>query len=231
MGVQTVPTARLQTILPTPFEVYLPRDAADINLTPWQMARWRRRLGLMKELYPEYASKFTADTADVTLAFYYLNTLRSLSFQNSKQNESEEEFCTVTELWIEWSAVPEEVQKKIAAEWQSQPSEIYEKQGFTKLQAAIEYGLFAVQWQSQIIQWAENPWDGDSPFTFFPYQKDSVSVYPKGLSVEIIPLTKSLNRVDSLMLRAVMSTGTGKWLVPTTQPITQLSGEIGRAHV
>jgi hypothetical protein len=60
---------------------------------------------------------------------------------------------------------------------------------------------------------------------FFPFQKDSVSVYPKGLSVELIPLTKSLNRVDSLMLRAVMSTGTGKWLVPTTQPIVQLSGD------
>jgi len=225
MGVETVPTARLQTYLLTPFEVYLPRDSADINLCPWQIVRWRRRLGLVKELYPAYAQKFTADTADVTLAFYYLNTLRSLSFQNSAQNEAEEEFCTLTEFWCEWQSVPEEVQKKIAAEWQSEPSEIYSAQGFTKLEAAIEYGLFAVQWKGQLVQWAENPWDGDSPLTFFPFQKDSVSVYPKGLSVELIPLTKSLNRVDSLMLRAVMSTGTGKWLVPTTQPIVQLSGD------
>jgi hypothetical protein len=225
MGVQTVPTARLQTYLLTPFEVYLPRDSADINLTPWQIVRWRRRLGLVKELYPDYAEKFTADTADVALAFYYLNTLRSLSFQNSKMNEAEEEFCTMTEYWCEWTAVPEEVQEKISAEWEAQTSEIYASKGLTKLQAAIEYGLFAVQWQGQIVQWAENPWDGDSPLTFFPFQKDSVSVYPKGLSVELIPLTKSLNRVDSLMLRAVMSTGTGKWLVPTTQPITQLSGD------
>ena len=123
MGVETVPTARLQTYLLTPFEVYLPRDSADINLCPWQIVRWRRRLGLVKELYPAFAEKFTADTADVTLAFYYLNTLRSLSFQNSKQNEAEE-FCTLTEFWCEWQSIPEEVQEKITAEWQSQPSEI-----------------------------------------------------------------------------------------------------------
>jgi hypothetical protein len=224
-GVQTVPTARLKTYLLTPFEFLLPRDAQDANLAPWQIVRWRRPLGEVKENYPDYADKFTADDAATELAFYYLNTLRSLSYQNSKTNEASEEYCTLTILWTDWTSVPEEVQKKIAAEWQNLPSEIYEEQGFTKLQAATEYGLFAVVWNDVIVQWAENPWDGDSPLTFFPWQKDCVSVYPKGLSVELIPLTKSLNRVDSLMMRAVMSHGTQKLLWPTTQTTPIPSGD------
>lgn len=224
-GVQTVPTARLKTYLLTPFEYILPRDAQDANLAPWQMISWRRPLGEAKENYPEFADKFKPDTDDTTLAFFYLNTLRSLSYQNQKSNEGDGEFCTMRILWTDWASLPEEVQKKIESEWGSQPSEIYEKLGFTKLQAAIEYGLFAVLWNNMIVQWAENPWDGDSPLTFFPYQKDCVSVYPKGLSVELIPLTKSLNRVDSLMMRAVMSHGTQKLLWPTTQTTPIPSGD------
>lgn len=224
-GIQAVPTARLKTLLLTPFEYFLPRDAQDPNLAEWKIVRWRRPLGEVKENYPDYADKLTKDEDDANLAFYYLNTLRSLSYQNSKSNEQEEDHCTLMEFWSDWTSLPEEVQKKIAGEWQSQPSEIYADQGFTKLQAAVEYGLFCVIWQNQIVQWAENPWDGDCSLTFFPWQKDVVSVYPKGLSVELIPLTKSLNRVDSLMLRAVMSNGTVKLLWPTSQTTPPPSGD------
>lgn len=225
MGVQTVPTARLKTYLLTPFEFLLPRDAQDCNLASWRIVRWRQPLGEVKENYPDYADKFKADSDDANLAFYYLNTLRSLSYQNSRSNEAEQEMCTLTIYWGDWTSIPEETQKKIMGEWQSQPSEIYVQQGFSKLQAAIEYGLFAVVWNGCIVQWAENPWDGDCPLTFFPYQKDCVSVYPKGLSVELIPLTKSLNRIDSLMLRAVMSHGTQKLLWPITQTTPIPSGD------
>jgi hypothetical protein len=224
-GVQTVPTARLESLLLTPFEFYLPREAQDANLSAWKLIRVRLPIGKVKEDYPDYAEEITEDDDDANLASYYLNTLRSLSYQTAKSNESEGKFCTLMHFWCDWTELPKEVQEKISAEWQNEPSEIYEEQGFSKLQAAIEYGLFAVVWKDCIIQWAENPWDGNCPVTFFTWQKDPVSVYPKGLSVELIPPTKSLNRVDSLILRAVMSTGTGKWLVPNTQTQTQLSGD------
>lgn len=216
-GVQTIPTARLKTYLPTPFEVYLPRDSQDPNLSELQIVRWRKPLGEARELYPDYADKLKADTDDNSIAFFYLNTLRSLSYVNAKQNENDEEYVTFSECWTSWVKVPKDVQDKITAEWESEPSEIYEEQGFSKLQAAVEYGLFAVVWNGCVIQWAENPWDGDTPLTFFPWQKDAVSVYPKGLSVELVPLTKSLNRLDSLMIRALMSNGVVKLLQPTTQ--------------
>lgn len=224
-GVQTVPTARLKTYLLTPFEFLLPRDSQDPNLAPWQIVRWRRPLGEVKENYPDFADNFKCDSDDTNLAFYYLNTLRSLSYQNSRSNEAEEEFCTLTILWSDWTSIPEDVQEKIASEWQNEPSEIYAEQSYTKLQACTEYGIFAVVWNGMIVQWAENPWDGDSPLTFFPWQKDCVSVYPKGLSVELIPLTKSLNRIDSLMMRAVMSHGTQKLLWPITQTTPIPSGD------
>lgn len=224
-GVQTVPSARLKTYLLTPFEFYLPRDCQDANLAEWRIIRWRRPLGEVKENHPDAAQYLKADDNDASLAFFYLNTLRSLSYQNSKSNEAEQEMCTLTEYWSDWTSIPEDVQKEISKEWQNQPSEIYAEQGFTKLQSAIEYGLFAVTWNDCILQWAENPWDGDHPTTFFPWQKDAVSTIPKGLSVELIPLTKSLNRVDSLMMRAVMSHGTQKLLWPITQTTPIPSGD------
>ncbi|HEY2859017.1 MAG TPA: hypothetical protein VGJ21_11415 [Terracidiphilus sp.] len=224
-GVETIPTARLESILLTPFEFYLPRDCPDPNLAPWRIIRTRRKLGEMKENYPDFEDALTADGNDVNLAFYYLNTLRSLSWQNRQSLDADEPFCTVTELWADWTSIPDEVQDAIEAEWQNAPSDIYGEQGLTKLQAAIEYGLLAVEWNGQIIQWTENPWDGDQQPTFFMWQKDAAAVYPKGLSVELIPLTKSLNRVDSLILREAMSMGTGKWLVPNTQTSLNLSGD------
>jgi hypothetical protein len=225
VGVETIPTARLKSYLLTPFEYILPREAQDANLAPWQMMRWRRPLGEVKEQYADYAEMFSADDSDTSLAFFYLNTLRSLSYQNTQSNEAEQPMCTLTIFWTEWTSIPEEVQEKIEAEWGKQPSEIYAQQQMTRLQAAIEYGLCCAVWKDTIVQWGENPWDGDSPLTFFPYQKDPVSVYPKGLSVDLIPLTKSLNRIDSLMLRAVMSHGTQKLLWPITQTTPIPSGD------
>jgi hypothetical protein len=224
-GIQTVPTARLQSYLLTPFEFYLPRDAQDANMARWKLIRWRRPLGEVKELYPAFADKIKADSDDSSLAFYYLNTLKSLGFHSAKANESEGEFCTISVLWADWSSLPDEAQKKVAQEWENQPSEIYEDKKLTKLQAAMEYGFFAAVWGDTCLQFAENPWDGLSPITFFTWKKDAVSVYNKGLSVELIPLTKKLNLIDSLILREAMSSGTGKWLIPTTQTVSIPSGD------
>lgn len=225
VGTQKIPTARLKTYLLTPFEVYLPRDAQDANLSPLHLIRWRKPTGEVKELYPDFANVITKDGDDGSLAFFYMNTLRSLAYQSEKQNDGDIDHSTLTEVWVEWTTLPDDLQKKIQAEWANQPSDMYQQQGLDKLTAAIEYGLFAVQWNDLILQWGENPWGGDVPLTYFPWQKDVLSVYPKGLSVELIPLTKSLNRVDSLMLRAVMSNGTVKLLWPTTQTTPYPTGD------
>ncbi len=225
IGTQNVPTARLKTFILTPFEVYLPRDAQDANLSSLHLVRWRKTLGDAKELYPDFADELEEDDADGSIAFFYMNTLRSLAYQSEKQNDGDVPHVTLTEVWLDWTDLAKEVQDAITKEWQSQPSQIYVQSGMTKLQAAIEYGLFGVAWQEKILQWGENPWDGEVPLTYFPWQKDVLSVYPKGLSVELIPLTKSLNRVDSLMLRAVMSNGTVKCLWPTTQTTPPPTGD------
>jgi len=176
-------------------------------------------------MYPDYEGDFEGgDSDDSNLAFYYLNTLRSLAYTGQKSNEQDQPKCTLRVLWADWTSLPKDVQDAIAKEW-NQPSEVYEQQGFTKLQAAVEYGLFAVSYKQCIVQWAENPWDGDKPGTFFPFQKDVVSVYPKGQSVELIPLTKKLNRIDSLIEREAMSNGTSKVLWPSTQTTPPPSGD------
>ncbi len=213
-----VPTPRLDTNLICPFQFYLERDCKDPNLAKVQ--RWWRSvpLGELRETYPDFADDFKADDGpDQTLAAYYMNSLRSLSYQAKAAGSGKSETSTIRNWWGDWTQLSKDVQEKIAEEWKDQPSELYEKDGLDKLSAAIQFGLFAVLSGKNVIQWGENPWEGAKPLTFFPWQKDVLSPYNKGLSVEIVPLQKQLNRVDSLMERALMSNGTVKLLWPTTQ--------------
>lgn len=218
-GTQKVPTPRLKTDLMCVFQVYIPRDAQDPNLAKEQ-SYWKTiPLGELRETYPDFADEFKADDGpSETLAYYYMNSLRSLSYQNRSNKESKGEQGTIRCHWADWTQLPKEIQEKIQSEWEGQPSEAYEKDGLDKLSAAIQYGLYCViSGTKKIVEWGENPWQGDKPLTFFPWQKDCLSVYPKGLSTELVPLQKQLNRVDSLMERALMSNGTVKLLWPTTQ--------------
>jgi hypothetical protein len=224
VGTQKVPSARLDTDLPTVFEVYLPRDCKDPNLTPIVIARPRLAIGKAKEKYPNYEEKFTGDDSEdksgESLASFFHNSLRSLAYSSNVDPDAK--MCTITEVWCDWSELDDDVQDAIEKEW-AEPSQMYPN--MSKAEAAIEFGLFAILYKNDVIEWGENPWDGDCEYTFFPWQKDVASPYPKGLPTELIPLQKQLNRLDSLMERALMSNAVVKLLWPTTQSTPAPTGD------
>jgi hypothetical protein len=225
-GTQRVPTPRLKTTLLTVFQVYLPRDAQDPNLAK-SVYYWKPLpLGEARETYPDFADDFQADNGpEASADAYYLRSLQSLSYSGSKAKDSQGEETTIYCAWLQWSELPKDVAEKLKAEWQNQPSGAYPE--LDKLTAAMQYGLYVCLGAGKkVIEWGENPWEGDCTLTFFPWQKDVASAYPKGLSAELVPLQKQLNRVDSLMERALMSNATVKLLAPNTQTGTlQASGD------
>jgi hypothetical protein len=96
----------------------------------------------------------------------------------------------------------------------------------SKLEAAIAFGVFGVFIGPLCAQMGEAPQEEGDPYTFFVFQKDIASPYPKGLGVEIKPLQKQINRIDSLMLKTAM-TGIGKWIIPLSQQRTKPTGDPG----
>lgn len=223
VGTEKIPSPRLKTELPQIFQVYLPRDCQDANLSPLVIERPRMDVGLARELYPDFAGALKKDDGDTTdsLAQFFQSSLRSLAY--TAKDEAEDKL-TLTECWADWNQLTTEVQDAIEAEWEQEESVLYPN--MSKLEAAVEFGLFVTIWDKSVLEWGENPWDGDNPYTFYPWQKDVASVYPKGLSTELIPLQKQLNRIDSLTERAIMSNAAVKLLMPNTQEnISQVSGD------
>lgn len=225
VGTENVPAPRIKTELPTVFEIYLPRDCQDPNLSPLVIERVSLKVGLAKETYPMYAGEFkeeddTSDEAE-SLASYFHSALRSLAYA-SRETENEHK-VHFKEAWLDWNELSEDVQDKIEEEWADQPAGIYPQ--MSKLQAAVQFGLFVVLWGTKVVAWGENPWDGDKPYTFYMWQKDIASCYPKGLSTELVPLQKQLNRIDSLMERSLMSNAVVKLLWPTTQSTPAPTGD------
>lgn len=80
-----------------------------------------------------------------------------------------------------------------------------------------QWGIFLIEAGGKILDWGINNMEGKKPFTFWLWEVDPANVYPKGLGVDLVPLQKRLNRLDSLMELGIMSNAAGKWLWPTTQ--------------
>lgn len=224
VGTENVPSARVKTELPTVFEIYLPRDCQDANLSGLVIEHRRPPVGLARELYPDYADKFKGDddtdSDGESLADFFHNSLRWLAY--GTQQDPDGKRIRLLEVWADWNELGEDEQKAIEKEW-NVPSEVYP--AMTKLQAAMEYGFYCVLWSNDIIDWGENAWKGKKIYTFFPWQKDVASAYPKGLSTELIPLQKQLNRIDSLMERSLMSNAVVKMLWPTSQTTPAPTGD------
>jgi hypothetical protein len=80
-----------------------------------------------------------------------------------------------------------------------------------------QWGVFMIEGGGKVLDWGINNLEGKKPFTFWLWELDPANVYPKGLGVDLVPLQKRLNRLDSLMELGIMSNAAGKWLWPTTQ--------------
>src|SRR5579863_7928051 len=80
-----------------------------------------------------------------------------------------------------------------------------------------QWGIFIISAGGKVLDWGINNLEGKKPFTFFLWEVDPANTYPKGLGVDLVPLQKRLNRLDSLMELGIMSNAAGKWLWPTTQ--------------
>ncbi len=147
---------------------------------------------------------------------FYLDSLRSLVMAGSEGND----LVSLTEVWADWNELDEKTQDAFEAEWGDQPSGVIGYEGMTRLEAAQKYGFYFIYAAGVMCAKGENPWDGKKCFTFFMWQKDVASPYPKGLAAELIPLQRRLNRTDSLMELAEMTNSVGKWIIPTTQQNT-----------
>lgn len=228
-GDQTqLPVSRLRTKLLTPFEWYVPRDCGDANLSPLVIELSRMRVAEAKSMYPTVAEQIVADgdKKGSNLAMFYLQSLRRLMTAGSQPQEDEADQCTIFEAWSKWNWIPEDIQEAIAVEWGEQPSEhpTYSQKGMTKLDAAVSFGVYGVFIGELCAEMGECPFEENFPYTFYPYQKDIASPYPKGLGVEIKPLQKQINRIDSLMEKTAM-TGMGRWLRPLSQSRFKPTGD------
>jgi len=85
------------------------------------------------------------------------------------------------------------------------------------IQQLEQWGIFLIEGGGKVLDWGISPLEDDTPFTFYLWELDPANVYPKGLGVDLVPLQKRLNRLDSLIELAFMSNAAGKWLWPTTQ--------------
>ena len=64
---------------------------------------------------------------------------------------------------------------------------------------SLPEAIFIICAGGKCIDWGINALDGKKPFTFWLWEVDPANVYPKGLGVDLVPLQKRLNRLDSLM--------------------------------
>lgn len=248
------------------FEVFVPRDCQNPNLSPVVVRRRRFPLGRAKRLWKR-ASDLQADSK-MEVHEIYLEALRSLVNYNYMHDQTAES-VTITEAWAEWDELPEKLQDALEAAVESgqmglgdgeeppktgdglneNPDEAPDAEGrqsptdmsgddqsegsegddededfveapdgqLDPLEQLHQWGIFVIEGGGKILDWGINPIEGKKPATFWLWEVDPANVYPKGMGVDLVPLQKRLNRIDSLMELGAMSNAAGKWLWPTTQ--------------
>lgn len=216
---QAFPTGKITSEIVSVFEVYLPRDCRDANLSPIVTQRFRKSRNKARSLFPNAGELPADDKRDIPQ--FYIDNLRSLVATGAEHSD----LVTFTEIWSDWAELDEETQDAIEAEWQSQPSQVIGYEQMTRLDAVKKYGIYFIYVCGKVLTKGENPWDGKKCFTFFPWEKDPASPYPIGLGARIVPLQKQLNRTDSLMELSEMTNAVGKWILPLTQQgTTKITG-------
>jgi hypothetical protein len=213
------------------FEIYLPRDVQNANQTYRVIHRYRKPLAAVRRDFGDKAASIKADDPATNTSETRYDILRTLSSYTFAERVNAET-ATLTEIWSKWDYIPKRLQDALELELggsdeeesdQDLEAETEEPGDPEELQKIKQYGLFFIYSQGVMLQWGSNSIvDPDSdecynPFTFFLWDLDPASVYPKGIGADLVPLQKRLNRIDSLIELCMMSNAAGKWLWPTTQ--------------
>ena len=261
------------------FEVFLPRDCQNPNLSPIVVRRRRLPLGRARRRWKR-AEDIQADQKQEVHEIY-LEALRSLVNYNYMHDQTAES-ATFTETWADWDELPEKLQEALEAAVESgqmglgdgdeppktgdglnfnpdesgpgnakpgsaeqkgeggvsgtaeESEELSEEDAeedfeapdgqLDPLEQLHQWGIFVIEGGGKIVDWGINPIEGKKPATFWLWEVDPANVYPKGLGVDLVPLQKRLNRIDSLMELGAMSNSAGKWIWPTTQTTKSPTG-------
>lgn len=212
-SVEEFPKGRLCTEIVPLFEVYLPRDCRNPNLAKKQCRRFRKPLSRLKAQYGDRAKNIKAE-APYDIHQIYMEALRALVNYNY-MHEQTMETTTITEIWCDWDELPAKVQDRLAAYWQQTDPQ--------KVELAQRRGIYEIYAGGTMLDWGVNPWWDETeklcykPGTFFLWELDPANVYPKGVAIDLVPLQKRLNRIDSLVELGIMCNAAGKWLWPATQ--------------
>lgn len=212
-GQKTFRKGRLRTEIIPVLEIYLPRSCRNPNLAECVVHRYRRTIGAVRQNYPQRGQNVQPQNP-TDVHEIYLEALRTL-VNYSYQNEQTTESTTLTEIWVDWCDIPQRVQQKLDAFW-GKDDETIDK--------AHNAGIFMIYSGGVMLSWGANEQGGDKPYTFFQWEIDPASCYPKGAGVDLVPLQKRLNRLDSLIELAMMCNAAGKWLWPNTQTTDKPSG-------
>ena len=196
----------LRTEIVPIFECYLPRDCRNPNLAPCIVRRHRQALGALRRMYGDKAANIKAE-APFDVHQIYMEALRALVNYNYLHEQTLES-TNVTEIWVEWDELPRRLQDKLTQLWADDQQ---------SLDLAQNDGIYFIYTGGTMLTWGPNFLDGETPYTFFLWELDPANVYPKGIAIDLTPLQKRLNRLDSLMELAMMCNGVGKWLWPATQ--------------
>jgi hypothetical protein len=209
------------------FEFFLPRDCMAPNLAKKMQHRYRKPLSEAKRIWPDMADDLVVDIRQDT-STVYLEALRSLVNYNYMQEQSAEAL-TITETYVDWDQLPEDLQEKLEEVVQAGeddegiPFEAPDPD-LDPIDQLHQWGIYIIHGGGKVLDRGINPLEGEKPYTFFLWQTDPANVYPMGMGSDLIPLQKRLNRLDSLIELAFMSNAAGKWLWPSTQTTGKPTG-------
>lgn len=208
---QQFPQGKICTEIIPILEMYLPRNCRDANLAKRRTHRYRKPKEEAEDLYPDAGDLPVDSKRDVSQ--FYVESLQGLVMGVAQSDN----MVSFTEIWADWSQLDKDTRDAIEEEWGNEPSQVIGYDGMTRFEAAKRYGIYWIYVSNKVLVKSENPWDGKSCFTFYPWEKDPGSPYPKGLAVPLMPKQRQLNRLDCLMELSEQTNSVGKLMAPLSQ--------------
>lgn len=196
------PRNKLKTDVKLIFQIYVPRDCVDANISPVVLERSRLPLERAKEDYP--GVEFKVETTASNRADYYEEALQSLGGFTSMAGNTNE-VVTFTEIWSDYKELSQKVKEALESDQE------------LDIPSVMENGLMWIYAPGQVVEKKANYISQKKPYTFYQWEKDPANPYCKAPADDIKPLQKQLNRLDSAMESAAMANPSGKWLWPKTQ--------------